>query len=76
MVCPEVLLDGRLETADERVDVFTALSRLSATERAIVFLRHVSDMSAEQVSVIVGVSPAMVRHLDRQALAALDSKSP
>ena len=60
---------GRVVLSRERVGA--ALSQLSEEEQAVLELRFGEELSAREVSEIMGESTSVVHRIQRQGLAAL-----
>lgn len=56
---------------EDRSALETALAGLGARQRAVVLLRHVDDLTDEQIAVALGCSTATVRSQSSRALAHL-----
>lgn len=54
-----------------RIELFDALGRLDALDRAIVVLRYWNDRSVEETATAVGLSPGAVRTRASRALSRL-----
>jgi len=59
---------GRLQEAEERDRVRTALCRLPPADQEVLVLRYLEQLSTAEVSLILGISEAGVRHRQRCAL--------
>lgn len=59
---------GRLQEAEERDRVRAALCRLAPADREVLVLRYLEQLSTAEVSLILGISEAGVRHRHRCAL--------
>lgn len=64
---------GSDETADaaERIDLFSALAKLSPFDRAVVVLRYWDDLSVLDVAAVLGCSSGAVRNRSMRALHRL-----
>nr|WP_246086996.1 SigE family RNA polymerase sigma factor [Nocardioides humi] len=58
-------------TTDLRVALVEALADLSPTDRAVVVLRYLDDLSVEQVADALGLTPGAVRNRSMRALARM-----
>jgi RNA polymerase sigma-70 factor (sigma-E family) len=63
--------DDEMAAVEERDAVVRVLSRLPARQRAAVVLMDVLDLSSEQASEILGISPVTVRVLAARGRASL-----
>jgi len=63
--------DGRMDTIDDQVTIFTAAQRLPRREREILFLRFSEDLTQTEIADRVGVSQMQVSRLLRRSLQRL-----
>ena len=64
-------LSGPAETADERIDLLAALTRLPARQRAAVVLRYWADLDIAETAAVLGVSQGTVKSSSSKGLKAL-----
>jgi RNA polymerase sigma-B factor len=64
-------LDHLLVSADERLTVGAAATRLSDSEREVLFLRFVEDLTQSEIAARVGVSQMQVSRVLSRSLARL-----
>lgn len=74
-VLPEIADPGGADPG-ARLDLLTALGRLSASDRAVVVLRYWQDLSVAQTADTLQLSGATVRQRSRRALARLREYVP
>jgi RNA polymerase sigma-B factor len=63
--------DRRLVSADDRLTVGAAARLLSETEREVLYLRFVEDLTQSEIAARVGVSQMQVSRILRRSLARL-----
>lgn len=68
---PDVSVDDHAAASDIKIALDEALSGLKPIDRAVVVLRYVDDLSAEQVAQMLGLTPGAVRSRSTRALARL-----
>jgi RNA polymerase sigma-70 factor (sigma-E family) len=74
---PERIAGGGVaEQAADRVDVWQALHRLGARQRAVLVLRYFEDLPEREVADILGCSVGTVRSQASRALARLRVVAP
>jgi len=59
------------EATDLRLALNEALAGLTPVDRAVVVLRHLEDLSVEEVATTLGLSPGAVRNRSMRALARM-----
>lgn len=59
------------ETTDLRLALTEALAGLAPVDRAVVVLRHLEDLSVEEVAGALGLTPGAVRNRSMRALARM-----
>ena len=59
------------EATDLRLALTEALAGLAPVDRAVVVLRHLEDLSVEEVAEVLGLSPGAVRNRSMRALARM-----
>ena len=69
VAAPEALPPGH--DIEDRSELAAALAGLGARQRAVVLLRHVDDLSDDQIAAALGCSVATVRSQSSRALAHL-----
>jgi RNA polymerase sigma-B factor len=70
------LVDGDLETADDRVVLLPLLEQLPSQQRRIVYLRYFEDMTQAEIALDLGVSQMQVSRLLAKSLATLANGVP
>ncbi|CAM3323649.1 SigE family RNA polymerase sigma factor [Nocardioides dubius] len=72
---PDGALGDHADAAALRVSLADALAEASPTDRAVLVLRYLDDLSVDEVAGILGLSPGAVRNRSMRALARMRERS-
>lgn len=72
---PDAAVGDHTEAAELRIGLDEALAGLSPTDRAVLVLRYLEDLSVEEVASILRLSQGAVRNRSMRALARMRERS-